>query len=74
MFSIETQNRMDSLVDKLFTKLDKFDSNIKAKKIESILNKIDKAKNKYESIADLNKKEKINDILDYLTEKLTERS
>jgi len=74
MFSMKTQNRMDGLVDKLFTKLNNFDTEKKNDKIKSILNKVEKAKKKYELIEDVEKKEKINSILDYLVEKLTEKS
>ncbi len=72
-FSPKLQSAIDKMINKLFANLDTLNSENKDKKIELILWKIKKLKSKSENTKDESKKAKINDILNYLKEKISER-
>ncbi len=73
LFSSKLQTEMDELIDTLFVNLDKLNSEKKNEKIQVILKKIENAKSKSENIKNESKKAKMNDILDYIKEKISEK-
>lgn len=73
LFSSKLQTEMDELIDKLFVNLDKLNSEKKNERIQVILWKIENAKSKSENIKNESKKAKINDILEYIKEKILEK-
>ena len=73
LFSSKVQTEMDELIDTLFVNLDKLNSEKKNEKIQVILKKIENAKSKSENIKNESKKAKMNDILDYIKEKISEK-
>jgi len=73
LFSSKVQAEMDKWIEKLFVNLDKLSLEKKNEKIQVILWKIEDAKSKSENIKNESKKAKINDILEYIKEKILEK-
>lgn len=73
LFSSKVQGEIDKMIDKLFINLNILDSENKNKRIQLILWKIEEAKSKSENIKKESKKAKMNDILNYIKEKISER-
>lgn len=73
LFSSKVQSTIDKMIAKLFVDLDTLGSEKKNKRIQVILWKIEKLKSKSENIKEEPKQAKMNDILDYIKEKISEK-
>lgn len=74
LFSSKVQSTIDKMIAKLFVDLDTLDSEKKNKRIQVIIWKIEKVKSNSENIKEESKKAKINDILNYIKEKISEKA